>query len=106
MADEGGNDMREGWHVPFRVGWISIVTVPVVLAIGLVIAGLIYTHTLRPRLRYTVTPQPPPGLAAAIHAGAMDPEVTPPVVTRDPRIERAKAEVAAEGLPGWPKGTR
>jgi len=106
MADEGGNDMREGWHVRFRIGWISAVSVPAVLAIAILIAGLVYTHTLGPRLRYTVTPQPAPGLEATVHAGTTDPEVTPRVVHPDRAIEHAKAEIAAEGLPGWPKGGR
>lgn len=104
MADH--HDEREGWQVPFRIGAIGAVAVPVVLAIGVLTAGLIYAHTLRPRLHYTVTPQPVPGLEATVHAGVRDPEVTPPVAHRDAAVEHAKAEIAAAGLPGWPKGDR
>jgi hypothetical protein len=75
--------------------------VPIVLVVAILIAGAVYDHSLRPKLQYTVTPQPAPGLEADIHAGATDAEVAPPLLRPDSAIERAKAEVAAQGLPGW-----
>lgn len=100
------HDEREGWQVSFRVGAIGVVAIPVALGIGVLITGVIYAHTLRPQLHYTVAPQPAPGLEAAVHAGVRDPEETPPVVVPDDAISRAKAEIVATGLPGWPKGER
>ena len=100
MADER-DDEPEGWGVPFRIGAISGIAVPVVLGLAVLAAGAVYDHTLRPKIVYTVTPQPAPGLETDIHAGTNDPEVAPPLAYPDPYIERAKAEVAAQGIAGW-----
>jgi len=99
-------DAPEGWGVPTRIGIAAGVLVPLMLAIGVVAGGAVYNHTLRPRVRFTVTPQPAPGLMADIHAGVTDPEPPPPLVRPDPAIVRAKAEVAAEGIAGWSGGGR
>jgi len=101
MADGDGDPRKEGWRVPFRTGALWGVAVPVALGLGVLGCGVLYDHTLRPRLRYTVTPQPAPGLQAAIHPGGQDPHAAPQRTPPDPTIERAKAEVAAAGLPGW-----
>ena len=101
MAEGDGDDRKESWRVPFRIGAISGVLTPIVLGLIVLGCGVLYDHKLRPKLIYTVTPQPAPGLVASIHAGGDDPEVAPPRIAPDPAIEHAKREVAADGLPGW-----
>lgn len=101
MAEGDGDDRKEGWRVPVRIGAMSGVAVPVVLGLIVLGCGAIYDQTLRPKLVYTVTPQPAPGLQASIHAGGGDPEAATPHAKPDPAIERAKREIAADGLPGW-----
>ncbi|MGN6270062.1 MAG: hypothetical protein ACTHM0_09235 [Sphingomonas sp.] len=102
MAEGDGDDRKEGWRVPVRIGAISGALVPIVLALIVLGCGVIYDHTLREKLIYTVTPQPAPGLEASIHSGGRDPEAAPPRAVPDPAIERAKREVAASGLSDWP----
>ncbi|MGN6375216.1 MAG: hypothetical protein ACTHMG_06645 [Sphingomonas sp.] len=104
MAEDDRKDPHEGWEVPFRIGALGGLAVPAVLLAGVLIGGTVYDYTLRPKLNYTVTPQPAPGLKADVHAGVSDPEVAPPVVRPDPVVERAKAAAAAQGLPDWPVG--
>lgn len=101
MADGDGDPRKEGWRVPVKTGVLWGVAVPVVLGLGVLGCGALYDHTLRPKLLYTVTPQPAPGLQASIHPAGRDPQSAPPRATSDPAIERAKAEIAASGLPGW-----
>ena len=101
MAESDGDDRKEGWGVPVRIGAIAGVLTPITLALVVLGCGVIYRHTLGPKLVYTVTPQPAPGLEASIHAGGNDPEVAAPLATPDPAIERAKREVATGGIPGW-----
>lgn len=104
MADDDRDDTREGWYVPTRIGMIAIVATPIALAILVLIAGLVYNRTLRPKLLFSVTPQPAPGLKADVHAGVADPEIAPPLAPPDAAIERAKAATARQGLPGWAAG--
>lgn len=101
MAESDGDDRKEDWAVPVRIGAIAGVLTPITLALVVLGCGAIYHHTLAPKLVYTVTPQPAPGLEASIHPGGNDPEVAPPPATLDPAIERAKREVATGGLAGW-----
>jgi len=101
MAEGDGDDREEGWSVPVRLGAIAGVLTPVVLGLVVLGCGLLYDHSLRPKLVYTVTPQPAPGLEASIHPGGGDPETAPARATPDPAIERAKREVATAGLSGW-----
>lgn len=103
MAEGDGDDRKEGWGVPVRIGAIAGVLTPIMLALVVLGCGVIYRHTLGPKLVYTVTPQPAPGLEASIHPGGNDPEVAVPPTRPDPAIERAKREVATGGIPGWRK---
>lgn len=106
MAEGDGDDRKEGWRVPVRAGAISGVLLPIVLGLIVLGCGVLFDHTLRQKLVYTVTPQPAPGLLASIHAGGNDPEVAAPRAVPDPAIERAKREVAAGGLADWPGNAR
>jgi len=103
MAERDDDDCKEDWGVPFRLGALSGVLTPVVLGLIVLGCGAIYDHTLRPKLVYTVTPQPAPGLRAAIHPGGNDPEVAAPPALPDPSIEKARREVVAGGLAAWPE---
>lgn len=103
---EPRDDEPEGWGVPFRIGLLSALAVPIGLGIAVFAGGVIYDHTLRHQVQFSVTPQPAPGLEVAIHAGVRDPAVVPPPQPVDRVIERAKSETAAEGLAGWPGSGR
>lgn len=100
------DDESEGWDVPFRIGLIAGLAVPIGLAIAVFATGVIYNRTLRPQVQFGVTPQPAPGLETAIHAGTRDPKAVAPPQSIDHAIERAKAETAAEGLAAWPGNSR
>ena len=101
MAERDDDDCKEGWEVPFRIGAISGVLTALALGLLVLGCGVAYDHGLRPRLAYRVTPQPAPGLATDIHAGARDPEIARPRGEPDASIDRAKREIVADGLPGW-----
>ena len=91
----------EGWDVPFGLGAICAFAVPLALGAATLAAAIGYDRALRPELAFSVAPQPAPALEVTVHPGGMDPETPEHADHRDPRIERAKAELVKEGISGW-----
>lgn len=100
--DEGANP-PEGWSVPQRTPAVAAVATIGFLVVMLLLAGWIYSRTLRPERRQPVTTFPAPGVETFIHDGARDPHRPARAVQPDPAIEAAKRQVVAEGLAGWDK---
>lgn len=96
----------EDWQLPVRRFVIGALAVPAAMLAIVAGTGWLYTRTLKPRTVFGVSVQPAPRLETQINVPAKDPARPARRPAPDASVTAAKAEVAAEGLPGWPARAR